>query len=77
MDVRDGLAMSDPSRPTPRDELLGGGFPMVLLTGRMLEHWHTNAMTRRATRFNAGQWAPVVRVHPKDLGRVGGGAANR
>ena len=24
-------------------------YPFILTTGRQLEHWHTGAMTRRAT----------------------------
>ena len=28
-------------------------YPMVLITGRQLEHWHTGSMTRRATVLDA------------------------
>jgi len=31
------------------DELPDEDFPMILSTGRQLEHWHTGAMTRRAS----------------------------
>jgi formate dehydrogenase major subunit len=27
-------------------------YPMVLITGRQLEHWHTGAMTRRASTLD-------------------------
>ncbi|MGR3984503.1 MAG: formate dehydrogenase subunit alpha [Gammaproteobacteria bacterium] len=30
------------------DELPDDGYPLVLCTGRQLEHWHTGAMTRRS-----------------------------
>lgn len=52
-------------------ELPDQDFPMVLTTGRMLEHWHTGAMTRRATALNAQEPTPVVSMHPRDIGRQG------
>ena len=55
----------------PPDELPDADFPMVLTMGRMLEHWHTGAMTRRATQLNAQEGEPVVSMHPKDIGRQG------
>src|SRR5262249_36770763 len=38
-----------PTDIVPPDELPDAAYPMVLSTGRLLEHWHTGAMTRRAT----------------------------
>ena len=52
-------------------ELPDQEFPMVLTTGRMLEHWHTGAMTRRATALEAQEPTPVVSMHPRDIGRQG------
>lgn len=52
-------------------ELPDEEFPMVLTTGRMLEHWHTGAMTRRATHLNAQEPEAVVSMHPRDIGRQG------
>ena len=37
-----------PARLIPPDELPDNEFPMILTTGRQLEHWHTGAMTRRS-----------------------------
>jgi len=42
-------------------------YPMVLITGRQLEHWHTGAMTRRAGVLDAIEPEPVVSLHPLDL----------
>jgi formate dehydrogenase major subunit len=42
-------------------------YPMVLITGRQLEHWHTGAMTRRASTLDYIEPEPVVSVHPLDL----------
>ena len=46
-------------------------FPFVLITGRQLEHWHTGAMTRRATVLDAIEPLPTVSVNPEDLAKVG------
>ena len=42
-------------RPTsaPPDEVPDMDYPMVLSTGRVLEHWHTGSMTRRAGVLDA------------------------
>jgi formate dehydrogenase major subunit len=42
-------------------------YPMVLITGRQLEHWHTGSMTRRSTNLDALEPEPVASVHPLDL----------
>jgi len=42
-------------------------YPMVLITGRQLEHWHTGSMTRRASNLDYIEPEPVASVHPLDL----------
>jgi formate dehydrogenase major subunit len=44
-------------------------YPMVLITGRQLEHWHTGSMTRRAAALDSIEPEPVVSIHPLDLER--------
>jgi formate dehydrogenase major subunit len=46
-------------------------YPMVLITGRQLEHWHTGAMTRRASVLDHIEPEPVASFHPLDLDRLG------
>jgi len=46
-------------------------YPMVLITGRQLEHWHTGAMTRRASALDSIEPEPVASVHPLDLETLG------
>lgn len=46
-------------------------YPMVLVTGRQLEHWHTGSMTRRSTVLDALESAPTVSLHPSTLQRLG------
>jgi formate dehydrogenase major subunit len=45
-------------------------YPMVLITGRQLEHWHTGSMTRRASVLDNIEPEPVASIHPLDLARV-------
>ena len=67
----DGRARLVPAGLVPPDELPDDEFPMVLTTGRMLEHWHTGAMTRRATALDAQEPEAVVSMHPRDIGCMG------
>ena len=53
------------------DERPDDQYPMVLITGRQLEHWHTGAMTRRATVLDHIEPEPVASLHPLDLARFG------
>jgi formate dehydrogenase major subunit len=46
-------------------------FPLVLNTGRVLEHWHTGTMTRRSYALDALEPAPFVEVNPSDLVKLG------
>jgi len=57
--------------PTPPDEMPDDDYPFVLTTGRMLEHWHTGSMSRRATVLDALEPGPVIALHPLELDRLG------
>src|SRR5205809_1922788 len=46
-------------------------YPMVLITGRQLEHWHTGAITRRSGVLDAIEPEPVASLHPLDLAALG------
>jgi formate dehydrogenase major subunit len=46
-------------------------YPYVLITGRLLEHWHTGAMTRRATVLDAIEPLPMVSMNPAQLSKLG------
>jgi formate dehydrogenase major subunit len=68
-----GRAKIVPAQIVPPDELPDDEYPFVLTTGRMLEHWHTGAMTRRATNLDALQPIPVASLNPHQLGKLGMG----
>ena len=46
-------------------------YPMVLVTGRQLEHWHTGSMTRRSGVLDAIEPEPTVSLHPDTIRRLG------
>jgi formate dehydrogenase major subunit len=46
-------------------------YPMVLTTGRQLEHWHTGSMTRRAAVLDDLEPEAVAYVAARDLERLG------
>ncbi len=52
-------------------------FPFVLITGRQLEHWHTGAMTRRASTLDALEPDAVAMLHPREMERLGVAAGDR
>jgi formate dehydrogenase major subunit len=56
---------------TPPDEVPDETYPMVLTTGRQLEHWHTGAMTRRAQVLDSLEPEAVVSMHPREIGKRG------
>jgi formate dehydrogenase major subunit len=67
----DGKAKLVPSPFSDADELPDEEYPYVLNTGRQLEHWHTGAMTRRASMLDALEPVAVISMHPDDLKKMG------
>jgi formate dehydrogenase alpha subunit len=52
------------------DELPDAEYPLVLTTGRMLEHFHTGTMSRRSRELNALVSGPFVEVSGVDAERL-------
>lgn len=67
----DGKAALVPAHYSHADELPDDAYPCILITGRQLEHWHTGAMTRRATVLNNLEPQPVAMLHPEHLQQIG------
>jgi formate dehydrogenase major subunit len=65
-----GRAKIVPARIRPPDEVPDMDYPMVLSTGRVLEHWHTGSMTRRADVLDAIEPEAVVFLAPRELERM-------
>lgn len=66
-----GRARFSPTRPLPPDEPVDEAYPTVLTTGRQLEHWHTGAMTRRASVLDALEPEATASLSPGELNRLG------
>jgi formate dehydrogenase major subunit len=66
-----------PADVTPPDELPDAAYPMVLTTGRLLEHWHTGAMTRRASALDALEPEAIACLNRRDMQRLGVEAGDR
>jgi formate dehydrogenase major subunit len=66
-----GRARIVPADVNPPDELPDEAYPMILSTGRVLEHWHTGSMTRRAGVLDATEPEAVAFMAPRALDRLG------
>ena len=69
--TRSGRGRFVPCELVAPDELPDADYPMVLTTGRLLEHWHTGQMTRRAGVLDSLEPAAVAHLAPSDLDRLG------
>jgi formate dehydrogenase major subunit len=66
-----------PAAIVPPAEEPDNDYPMVLTTGRQLEHWHTGAMTRRASVLDEIEPEAVASLAPAELRRLGIGPGAR
>jgi formate dehydrogenase major subunit len=66
-----GRGLFAPAKYSHADEMPDTEYPFIFTTGRQLEHWHTGAMTRRASVLDALEPEPVVSAHPDDLAKLG------
>jgi len=65
-----GRAKIVPANVSPPDEIPDMEYPMVLSTGRVLEHWHTGAMTRRAAVLDDLEPEAMAFLSPRELQRL-------
>ncbi len=68
--TENGRAKLVPAYVTPPDEVPDTEYPMILSTGRVLEHWHTGSMTRRSGTLDAIEPEAVALMSPRDLWRL-------
>ncbi len=66
-----GRAKFTPASILPPAEEPDADYPMVLTTGRQLEHWHTGSMTRRSVVLDAIEPEANCSIHPKTLRTMG------
>ncbi len=62
-----GKARLIPASVIAADELCDEKYPFILSTGRLLEHWHTGAMTRRSKPLDLLEPGAIAIVNPFTL----------
>jgi len=67
----EGRARFTPASVIPPDEAPDAEYPMIMTTGRQLEHWHTGSMTRRSKVLDAVEPEANCSLHPKTLRNMG------
>ena len=69
--TKNGKAKLIPTDLVPPAELPDAQYPMVLTTGRLLEHWHTGAMTRRSNVLDSLEPEAVAHLNPRFMAQNG------
>ncbi|MEP1962450.1 formate dehydrogenase subunit alpha [Tateyamaria sp.] len=67
----EGRARFTPASVIAPDDVPDADYPMILTTGRQLEHWHTGSMTRRSTVLDAVEPEANCSLHPSTLRKLG------
>ena len=69
--TKNGRGRMTPTAILPPDEIPDEEYPLVLTTGRLLEHWHTGSMTRRADVLDKIESTAEVHINPFQLNKIG------
>jgi formate dehydrogenase major subunit len=75
--TEDGRARFVAAEHTGADELPDQEYPFVLVTGRVLEHWHTGVMTRRSRALSTLEPEAFAELHPDDCEKLGVASGDR
>ncbi len=67
----DNRAKFTPADVIAPDEAPDADYPMILTTGRQLEHWHTGSMTRRSKVLDGLEPEANCSLHPSTLRKLG------
>ena len=67
----EGRARFTPASVIAPDDTPDAEYPMILTTGRQLEHWHTGSMTRRASVLDHLEPEANCSLHPSTLRKLG------
>ena len=68
--TKDGRGKFIPANILAPNDPLDDEFPLILTTGRQLEHWHTGAMTRRSELLNELEPEAFVQMSIDDCTRL-------
>ena len=64
--TRSGRARLPPTVPTPPPEPVSAAYPLILLTGRVRDQWHTMTRTAKSPRLMTHRPEPFLSIHPDD-----------
>ncbi len=67
----DGRVKLVPAQLVSANEQPDADYPLVLITGRVLEHWHTGSMTRRTDVLAALEPVATASLNGRELQRLG------
>jgi formate dehydrogenase major subunit len=67
----DGRVRLVPAGLITANEKTDAEYPLALITGRQLEHWHTGSMTRRAAVLDAIEPIATASLNGRELQRLG------
>ncbi|WP_300060274.1 formate dehydrogenase subunit alpha [uncultured Roseobacter sp.] len=67
----EGRARFTPASVIAPDDVPDEEYPMILTTGRQLEHWHTGSMTRRSAVLDGLEPEANCSLHPSTLRKLG------
>ncbi len=70
-DTHDGRAKLVPVEPIGPAETTDESYPYILITGRILEHWHTGVMTRRSQVLDELEPEAFLCINGLDLTALG------
>ncbi len=62
-----GKATIVPAAIVPPDEKPDDEYPLILSTGRLLEHWHTGSMTRRSDALDTLEPEAIITMNSRDM----------
>ncbi len=69
--TEDGRGRFVPADYVEPAEMPDNEYPIVFVTGRQLEHWHTGTMTRHSRVLDSIEPGPCVMINPEDLKKLG------
>jgi predicted molibdopterin-dependent oxidoreductase YjgC len=65
------IEFKEPAETTDQD------YPLILTTGRIMFHFHTGTMSRRAEKLNQEVSEAYVEMHPDDAAQIGLNGTNK
>jgi formate dehydrogenase major subunit len=69
--TEDGRGRFVPAEYVEPNELPDDEYPVIFVTGRQLEHWHTGTMTRHSRVLDAIEPGPCIMINPETLKKLG------